>query len=362
MEYFSYFKNKLDSFLKKKSSKIILFLTAIFILASCLYFMTSDKGKLIMAVSMNGSYGQDGTVQLEMLDAKNKSMVTLKQKINCFDSVNYGGTAFSPDNKMIAHEKNINADIAPSIYIYDIDKNKDILLASPPPSDSTTANYILYLSWLDNNNLLYLSASRNSLSRTFSMNNINFCYTLNSENINTKKITSIPLKGIRLNKYISYMTYLADYNKIYLCIQDSVFDSTEEPNYTEKVYECSPDLKNRALLFTFKDSSIKKIAAVPGTSLILFSANKSLGELSGFPTIINMYDHKTKKLEKLYETPSPYPNAVDFISYSKHNVLLQYLRDYEKKYYDLDIKTGKCTEVDFSNRPLSTEFIAFSCK
>lgn len=359
----SYCKNKTHSFLKNKSSKIILLLAAILILICCLYFMSSDKNKLIIAVSTNDSYKQDGTVQMVMLDVKNKSMVTLNKKINCFDKMNYGGIAFSPDNKMIAHEKVIGLNAAPSIYIYNIDKGKDTLLVSPPPSDSSIIYYIPYFSWLDNNHLLYLSESSNSRSTTSDLSSIKRNYTFYSKDINNKKTISISFKGIESNQYINYMTYLLDHNKIYVSIQEMTSNNFENPHYTEKVYEYSIDGKSKTLLFSFKDNSVKEIISVPGTNLILFSTNKSLLDAAASPTVINKYDLKAKKLEKLYETPSPYPNTLDFIPYSKNNVLLQSLGDYEaKKYFDFNIKTSKCTEVDFNSKSLSTKFIAFSCK
>lgn len=322
--------------------------------------MTSDKNKLIIAVSTNSYLGQKTTNQLVMLDVKNKSMVTLNKKIDCFDEMNYGGIAFSPDNKMIAHEKVIGLDAAPSIYIYNIYKNEDTLLVSPPPSDSPTINHIPFFLWLDNNHLLYLSESRLDLSGI----SIKMSSTFYCEDINTKKSTSITFKGIDSNQYIDYMTYLAEHDKIYVSVvQEIASNNYETFHYTEKVYEYSIDGKSRTLLFSFKDNSVKKIVSVPDTNLILFSTNKSLVGSAISPTVINRYDLKTKKLEKLFETPSPYPNTLDFIAYSKNNALMQSLGNHDaKKYFDLDIKTGKCTEVDFNFKSLSTKFIAFSCK
>lgn len=364
MESDSYCKNKVLIFLKKKSSKIILLLTAILILICCLYFMTSDKNKLIIAVSTNSYLGQETETQLVMLDVKNKSMVTLNKKIDCFDEINYGGIAFSPDNKLIAHEKITNLNIAPSIYIYNMDKNKDILLVSPPPLDSSILyNSIPHFSWIDNTHLLYLLESSSGSDKPSGLSSIKRTYTFYCEDINTNKSTSISFKGIESNQYIDYMTYLADHNKIYVSVQEMTNSDFEDPHYTEKIYEYSIDGKSRTLLFSFKDNSVKKIVSVPGTNLILFSANKSLVELSCSPTVINSYDLKTKKLEKLFETPSPYPNNLNFIAYSKNNTLLQSLGNHDaKKYFDLDIKTGKCTEVGFNFKSLSTKFIAFSCK
>lgn len=361
----SCFKSKFNSLLKKKSFKIILPLTAILILICCLYFMSSDKNKLIMAVSIDNSSNQNAA-KIVMLDIKNRSMVTLKEKVSLFDTDGPSKLAFSPDNKIIAHKKSLIENDSSPVFIYNINTGKDTFLVSPPPSDGpVNTNYIPDFVWLDNSHILYLSLfnsnSGSSDSTEFHLSHAFYC-----EDIKTKKSTLISFEGIRTDDYISYMTYLNDTGKILICVDEITSNAytLKDAQITEKVYEYSPNGKSRRFLLSYKDDSIMKIVSIPNTDSILIATNKNKYDLSKYPTIVSRYDTKAKKLEKLYETPSPYSDTFDFIAYSKNNVLLQNKINYETKFFDLDIKTGKYTEVDFNknNNPLSTniQFSAFS--
>lgn len=358
MESSSKFKTMLGRLIKKKYSKVVIFFSIILILILCLYLMSGEKSKLVMAITV-----QKGTTtgQPAILDAKTHSIVLKKGSFQYNSDSSQNCIEFSPDNKLIAH-LGVPPLYDQSLYIFNTEKNSDTQLTI---SDMTNRNSMTITSftWIDNKHLLYtvsntIHSSDNTLISEFN--------TFNIEDISTKKVTTI--KEPDSNLIINCVTYSPEHNKVYLNeIAYTSNSSPADPHYTDYVYECSPDMKKKSLLFSLKDNEIKNIFSVPGTDTILFSANKSLAIggafknlIAQYPTTINKYDIKTKKPQKIYETPSPYPGEVDFVSYSKNKVFMQQIVISDHKYFDLDIKTGKCEEINLVNMPSNTRFAAFS--
>lgn len=357
MESSSKFKTMVGRLIKKKYSKVVIFFSIILILILCLYLMSGDKSKLVMAITV-----QKGTTtgQPAILNAKTHSIVLQKGSFQFNNDSLLNCIEFSPDNKLIAH-----VGVPPlynqSLYIFDTEKNSDTQLTFLDMTDKTSRT-ITSFTWIDNKHLLYTVSNTIHSSDNTPISQFN---TFNIEDISTKKVTTI--KEPDSNLTISCVAYSPEHNKVYLNeIAMANNSSPIEPNCTDYVYECSLDMRRRSLLFSIKDNAIIKISSIPDTDTILFSASKSINFSaynsfsSHFPITISKYDIKTKKVQKIYETPAPYPCGIDFVPYSKNKVFMQQIVTSDHKYFDLNIKTGKCEEINLVNMPSNTQFAAFS--
>lgn len=287
------------------------------------------KNLILAVVSRNAnSNNQDRTAVLIDLD-KNK----IAKKLYSSSIGHDLEVIVSPDKKTIAFSKWSDNKMDRNLGIKGIDSSKEKELTSDINGE------IDRISWIDNNNILYVFGGHDSAKFGYG----DYIY---SYNIKTGVKTLIGNAKDQKSDYkYNTVRYLNGQNKIVFSRGAyTEFMQSYGKIYKNSLYLCDKDGSNEKEIASFKDKIIGRVVEIPKTNKIALEAYYYTNEGNEVSDVYTL-DLKNNKLELILEHNNKFFEYWNILAYNSDNLLFSE----EDKLYNVDIGKKTIKELKVEN-------------
>jgi len=309
---------------------VIIIVCLIITIISTMIINNFTKSKIILAVISDNTTNINQNRSVVLIDLnKNKIIKTLY-------SSNIGHdleASISPDRKKIAYNKWSNNKMDRNLYVKEIDSNTEIQLTSDITGE------INRISWLDNNNILYVFSGHDSSKFGYG----DYIYI---HNLKTNTNTLIDNKpNVKSDYKYNTVRFINGQNKI-IFTRGSYTDFLQNFGklYENSLYICDMNGSNEKKLISFNDKLIGRVIEIPNSNKLAVEAYyyDSMGnEVSDIYT----YDLNVNKLDIMLQHNTKFNEYWNILSYDTYSILFTE----GNKLYTADIRTKEIKEIHIKN-------------